>query len=293
MDKISSSDMKLKQMLETILESCLHISNTQYGEIGIIDERSGITYIVYQEDNLDELYLAPNEGFTAFVVTEGQTLIIPDVSNPQSVIIPKSFAKKAHLYQHKKTRKVTKSEILIPIMLEPNFVYGVINLQSPYLNWFDSKSMKNTLESFARQAATGILNYRLGCRLETLRNFGRNLTHVSNYEILSTELNKLSDKLFTSTFKVGKNETFTIPHVGAVRLLTWTNIYTRQKDVLDKSGAIYSYIVQYRGENAEFEKFIIEQPYLFDTVKTFPARKKLIKSDNDYFFILNDNTFAN
>jgi GAF domain-containing protein len=268
----SPRDHALQQLLKELLNHCLQVSQTQHGAVGIFDE-SGNLYYVANSGSLDLFILKHDQGITRGVRESGQTVVIRDVRQPAH-----TYPSNVQHCQYLSNRIDTVSEMIVPIVLRNGTLFGVINLQSPYVHWF-KHDVVHAIEILAAQVSIKIQRYRIDCRVQTLRDFGKELTAAEDYRALAHNLFQHSHRIF-STY-ASKENGQGIPHIGAMRLLLWSNDFVND-EYRDHVGQIYWLRSQYDEDGRVFSKFLHNDDQnvdRFDTLEKYILSRQLILED--------------
>lgn len=143
-----SSTLQLDELLEEILSSLRKVIDYSAGGVFLIEpdkmEIGSIFTVGYAEGSAGKLQLKIGQGLIGQVAKTGEPVVVSDVSASKQYV-------KAHAQ--------TKSEIVVPILLNGNTI-GVLTLESDNLNAYDKNSVE-LLSAFATQAAISIERTRL------------------------------------------------------------------------------------------------------------------------------------
>ena len=142
------SSLHLDEVLHNILTALQDVVPYDAGGVYLIKESfndlESITSIGYDKLLVPDLHLKLGQGVVGHVAGTGVAEIVPDVSQDKRYI---------------NARPETKSEIVIPIVLEKKII-GILNLESDRLAAFYSKDL-DLLSTFASQAALSIERARM------------------------------------------------------------------------------------------------------------------------------------
>ena len=143
-----SGTLELDKLLEEILSSLRKVIDYSAGGVFLIEpekmEIGSIFTVGYAEESAGKLQLKIGQGLIGQVAKTGEPVVVSDVSANEQYV-------KAHAQ--------TKSEIVVPILLDGNTI-GVLTLESDNLNAYDKNSVE-LLSAFATQAAISIERTRL------------------------------------------------------------------------------------------------------------------------------------
>ena len=143
-----SSTLKLDDILQTILDFSIKISQASRGSIMLLDAEKHIFFIKIpfnkHEKNIDKIIFAENKNTIGWVVKNKKPLYIEDLEND------KIFSKIKIIH------RIIKQLSIIPIIIE-NEVRGIINLENTNVN----TEIINLLKSFSEGAAVAINNAQL------------------------------------------------------------------------------------------------------------------------------------
>ena len=143
-----SSTLKLDDILQTILDFSIKISQASRGSIMLLDAEKRIFFIKIpfnkHEKNIDKIIFAENKNTIGWVVKNKKPLYIEDLEND------KIFSKIKIIH------RIIKQLSIIPIIIE-NEVRGIINLENTNVN----TEIINLLKSFSEGAAVAINNAQL------------------------------------------------------------------------------------------------------------------------------------
>jgi sigma-B regulation protein RsbU (phosphoserine phosphatase) len=143
-----SSSLSLDEVLQEILSSLKQVVDYSAGGIYLVDpdknEIGSIYTVGYDPAREPEVRLKVGQGVIGYVANSGKPVIVPDV-----------FADDRYV----NARQATKSEIVVPMMLDER-VIGVVNLESDMFNAYDDHHV-SLLSAFASQAAISIERARL------------------------------------------------------------------------------------------------------------------------------------
>ncbi len=143
-----SGTLELDKLLEEILSSLRKVIDYSAGGVFLIEpekmEIGSIFTVGYAEESAGKLQLKIGQGLIGQVAKTGEPVVVSDVSANEQYV-------KAHAQ--------TKSEIVVPILLNGNTI-GVLTLESDNLNAYDKNSVE-LLSAFATQAAISIERTRL------------------------------------------------------------------------------------------------------------------------------------
>ena len=145
---IISSSLELDNLLEEILEACVHFSGAKTGSILLVDPKAKELFLVkakgLAKNQARDFRIPLGKGATGYVAKTGKSLIIPDVDKDPKFI---------------RLREKVKSELAVPI-LEQGRVVGVITVDSWKRNAFSIEDQK-VLEAIAGLAGQAIRNARI------------------------------------------------------------------------------------------------------------------------------------
>jgi len=163
-----SSSLKLNEVLDEIMRSLKQVVDYDAGGVFLVDQDNkeiGSFYTVgYDVAKEPLMHLKIGQGLIGHVTKSGEPVIVPDVSADERYV---------------NTRTATKSEIVVPIVLDDRII-GVVNLESDLLNAYD-KHHVSLMSAFASQAAISIERARLhekmlaGQKLEQQLNIAREI----------------------------------------------------------------------------------------------------------------------
>jgi len=144
-----SSSLDLEKILEKVMNACEKVLNFKMISLSLIGEENQDLYIkahrgLPEEAKNFRLSLREDKGITVWVVNNGESLIVPDVSKDSRYV---------------EGDPEVKSELAAPLKIEEK-VIGVLNIESENLDAF-SEDDRRLLETLASQAAIAIENARL------------------------------------------------------------------------------------------------------------------------------------
>jgi GAF domain-containing protein len=144
----TTSILAVDELLDQIVGLIQEVFNYYLVEIGLVEGDELVFRARAGRDRRSRFesfrLKAGKEGVTGWVVTAGEPLLVPDVSQEPRYI--------------KVTDTKTRSELAVPIKVKEK-VTGVINIESDYLDAFDESDVA-VLQSLAHQAAIAIENAR-------------------------------------------------------------------------------------------------------------------------------------
>ncbi len=143
-----NSTLKLDDILQTILDFSIKISNADRGSIMLLDKKNHIFFVKIpydkSEKNIDKIIFPENENTVGWVVKNKKPLYIEDLEND------KQFTKIEVIHRR------IKQLFIIPVIVKEK-VIGIINLENTSL----TPETIDLLKSFAEGAATAINNANL------------------------------------------------------------------------------------------------------------------------------------
>ncbi len=144
-NKLTFTNLELKNILRIILNQVLKIVNGQFGGIALKTGFNELTVLESTNPSQFRRKLAINDSISGKAILENKTIYIPDINNSSNDI---KLLYKNYLGDN------LLCELVVPLMIQ-NEVIGVFNIESNEVNKFTEDDI-DKINDFAQQAAIAI-----------------------------------------------------------------------------------------------------------------------------------------